>query len=146
MPSVQKSTLDIVAQFEGLRLSAYRDQRGVLTIGYGCTRPNGRPVVQNQTCTEAQARIWLSADLQTAARAVRAIQHPLTQHQFDALCSLAYNIGIGAFDRSVIPARIEAGNLVGAADAILEYDHVGGKVDAGLLHRRRIEHDLFLEA
>lgn len=68
-----------------------------------------------------------------------AVKKPLKQHQFDALVSLAFNIGTGGFRRSTVVKRINAGDFRGAADAILMWDK-----PSILIPRRRRERELFL--
>lgn len=77
---------------ETLRLTSYKDQGGVWTIGWGHTHG----VHEGQTITEAQAESLFKGDLLTFERAVAALYPRATQKQFDALVSLAYNSGVGA--------------------------------------------------
>lgn len=80
----------LIRDFEGLRLSAYRDAVGVLTIGYGHTR-GVRP---GQTITRAEAEKLLSADLEPIERQLTADlgEDGVLQCQFDALCSFCFNL------------------------------------------------------
>ena len=86
--------LSLLKKHEGLRLSAYRDVAGVLTIGYGHTGPD---VFEGQTITEAQAEQLLLADVRTAQDALSLVTVPLTEPQKDALTSFIFNVGVGAF-------------------------------------------------
>ena len=137
--------LDFIGSFEGLRLCAYRDAAGVLTIGYGHTK-GVRP---GQQVTADQARELLREDAETAARVVRnVVRVPLNQSQFDALVSLAFNIGGGAFAGSTVARRLNDGDLAGAAEALLLWDKAtvaGKKISLpGLTRRRQAERKLFL--
>lgn len=130
-----------VAGFEGLRTTAYRDQRGIWTIGYGHTAN----VKEGDTCTPEQALTMLSLDLMTADAAVKAAIAPtLSQNEFDACVSLAYNIGGGAFLHSTVAKLINALDFPGAAEAFLMWDKTNGAVNPGLLRRRQAERALFL--
>jgi lysozyme len=84
---------------EGCRLSAYRDSAGVPTIGVGHTgRAGPPPVALGMTITRNEAEAIFAADLAPFEAAVlRAVAAPLTQNQFDALVSLAFNIGTRGF-------------------------------------------------
>lgn len=84
--------------FEGCRLTSYQDEGGVWSIGFG----HIRGVKQGQTISYEQAVSLLRGDLMTFERAVAAIYPKATQHQFDALVSLAYNAGVGAVSGNLL--------------------------------------------
>lgn len=94
-------------QWEGCRLTAYRCPAGVLTIGYGHTGPD---VKAGQTITAAQAVALFNADVDKFARSVEAALQgvSLTSRQFDALVSLAYNIGLGNLQKSTLLKKVKA--------------------------------------
>src|SRR5471030_674440 len=82
--------------FEGLRLKAYRDCAGVLTIGYGHT---GTDVVVGLVIDEPRAEELLRNDLQEAVDCVnRSVTVEISQKQFDALVDFCFNVGCGAFE------------------------------------------------
>ena len=90
--------------------------------------------------TRALVERVLREDLARYEQAVReAVKKPLKPHQFDALLSLAFNIGTGGFRRSTVVKRLNAGDFLGAADAILMWNK-----PAILIPRRRRERELFL--
>lgn len=133
----------LIESFEGCVLTAYLDQRGIATCGFGHTQG----VKMGDTCTQMQADAWLEGDLATAESAVnRLVKAALTQNQFDALISLTYNIGQGNFADSTVLKRLNIGtpDYAGAADAILMWDKTGGVVNPGLERRRQAEQALFL--
>jgi lysozyme len=132
----------LIEQFEGLRLTAYQDQRGIWTIGYGHTGD----VWPGETITQAQADDFLALDLHSAETAVfKAVKTAvLNQNQFDALVSLAYNIGGGAFSKSTLVSLLNQGAVAGAANQFLVWDKTNGVVNQGLLNRRMAERTLFL--
>ncbi len=70
---------------------------------------------------------------------------PLNQNQFDALVSLTYNIGSGAFNNSTLLKKLNKGDYQGAADQFLVWNKAGGKVMKGLVRRREAEQALFLK-
>lgn len=143
-----KAGLDLIRRWEGCRLTAYQDSVGVWTIGFGLTSAAGIiPVVKGLTITQQQADDYLAAALGKYEAAVsKAITQPMTQPQFDAFVSLCYNIGPGAFASSTAVRKFNAGDIAGAADAILMWDRAGGKVLKGLENRRADERRHFLSA
>lgn len=132
----------MIESFEGLRLSAYRDSVGIPTIGYGHTAD----VHDGDVITQEQADDFLAVDLHQAETALyKALWGvALTQNQFDALVSLTYNIGGGAFKKSTIVKKILERDMEGAADHFLDWNKAGGKVVQGLANRRAAERALFL--
>ena len=139
--------VDLICDFEGKRLVAYDDGVGVWTIGFGTTvYPSGVKVKKGDTCTEAQAKSYMAHDLKKFEQAVNgAVNIPLNQNQFDALVSLAYNIGTGAFNKSTLVKKLNAGDISGAADQFDVWINAGGKRMQGLVNRRSKEKLLFLK-
>lgn len=122
--------------FEGDVLTAYQDQRGVWTIGYGHTAG----VHPGQTITQQQAEAFLQQDILAAANCVNeSVQVPLTQSQFDALVDFVFNLGPANFRRSTLLKEINAGHFPQAVSQFALWDHCGGVVNAGLLRRRKAE-------
>ena len=136
----------MIQGFEGLRLNSYDDGAGVWTIGYGTTvYPAGIKVIRGQTITQAQAEMYMQHDLKKFEKAVNdLVTVPLNQNQFDALVSLVYNIGIGAFAKSTLLARLNKGQYIDAAQQFDAWKIAGGKVMQGLVNRRAKEKRLFL--
>lgn len=144
---INQATLDLVKEFEGLRLKAYKDAVGVWTIGYGTTAAAGLGITPRagMTITEAEAESLLAKGLEKFAASIRPkITAPINDNEFGAFLSLAYNIGPGAFAKSSALRKFNAGDKAGAADAILLWNKAGGKVLAGLKRRRAAERKLFL--
>lgn len=136
-----KAGAKLTELFEGLRLNAYYDLRGVLTIGYGHTGPD---VTAGQVITPAQAEGLLMDDIKSASNCVNTcVTVQLTQPEFDAIVDLVYNIGCKAFGDSTMRRLLNAGDYAGAADQFDAWDHAGGKVVAGLLRRREVETEEF---
>lgn len=132
----------VIQLFEDYRSIAYQDQRGVWTAGWGHTGPD---VKEGTTCTEDEAQDWFTEDVQHAEHAVSAYTGVLSQHQFDALVSFAYNAGTGAFAQSTLLRLLNARQISQAADEFLKWAHVAGQPNAGLLRRRKLERALFLD-
>ena len=145
--TINKATIDLVKSFEGLRLKAYKDAVGVLTIGYGTTAAAGVGIVPHlgMTITEAEAETYLMRALEKFADKIRPkITAPINDNEFGAFLSLAYNVGPGAFAKSSALRKFNAGDKAGAANAILLWNKAGGKVLKGLVRRREAERALFL--
>jgi GH24 family phage-related lysozyme (muramidase) len=136
--------LALIESFEGFSAKQYRDSVGVPTIGYGTTSAVIFPLPK--TCTRAQAEGWLRLYVQRSVEpAIRGMGVPLNAHEFDACCSLGYNLGPGVFSSASTFGRLlRARQFRQAADSMLMYDHAGGVVLAGLARRRQAERALFL--
>jgi len=133
--------LSLTEQFEGCELSAYQDQVGVWTIGYGHTGPD---VVAGLTITLEQAQALLAQDVGSAAASVnRCVTVQLSQNEFDALVDFVFNLGTGAFESSTLLRDLNAADFAAAATQFDLWDHAGGAVVAGLLRRRQAETTLF---
>jgi lysozyme len=131
----------LIQSFESLALIAYQDQGGVWTLGYG----HVIGVKPGDTCTQAQADTWFQSDVAWACRVVNNdVDVAMTQNQFDALVSLCFNIGGGNFHSSTLLRKLNGGDVAGAADQFLLWNHVGGVVSDGLMRRREAERALFL--
>lgn len=144
---VSPSGVDLICNFEGLRLKAYDDGVGVWTIGFGTTKyPNGIRVKKGDTCTLDQAKAYMQNDLKSFEQTVNnTVKVPLNQNQFDALVSLAYNIGTNAFSKSMLVKKLNANDIRGAADQFDVWVNAGGKRMQGLVNRRTVEKALFLK-
>jgi len=125
---------------EGVRLIAYPDSKGVWTIGTGHTGPD---VHKGLHITQEQANHLLAVDLVEAEYAVNKFcDEKTTQHQFDALVSLAFNIGNGAFSSSTVAREHKADNYKAAANAFLLWKRAGSNPRA-LLPRRKREKEIY---
>ncbi|MCI5043631.1 MAG: lysozyme [Aquisalinus sp.] len=137
---INNAALEIIKQSEGLKLEAY-SAGGRQYIGYGHQMQPGDP----RTITQAQAEVLLREDVRTFEDGVRNLLiRPATDNQFSAMVSLAYNLGLGAFGRSLVPVRFNEGDIQGAADAFLNHNKAGGQVLDHLTERRTRERALFL--
>jgi len=137
----------LVQRYEGCVLVAYQDPGGIWTIGWGHT---GAEVRRDLKWSQLQADRALDRDLQTAGRWVETLTSgvELTQGQYDAMTSFVFNIGAGALSGSTLLKKLKAGDLVGAANEFLRWDHEkegGGEIEsAGLAARRADERRMFL--
>lgn len=139
---VNDAGVTLVREFEGCRLDAYRCPAGIPTIGYGATGPDIR---MGMRWTQEQADERLAEDLARFAAGVeRLVQVDLTDNQFAAIVSFAFNVGLGALRDSTLLRKLNAGDYEGAADQLPRWNRGGGRVLAGLTRRRAAERDLFL--
>jgi len=135
----------LIKKWEGLRTTAYQDVGGLWTIGYGHLITSASSTLIGQTITEAQAEALLRADLATAEAGVNSkVLVPLSQPQFDALVSLVFNIGVGAFGASTLLQRINAKAPESEIEAQWKrWNKVNGNPVQGLTNRRAAEWELF---
>lgn len=121
---------------EGERLTSYRCSAGVWTVGVGHTAACGAPIPgPGVRITAAQSDAAFERDLVKFETAVAgALKVPVADHEFDALVSLAFNVGGRGVARSTIVRKLNAGDRAGAADAFLMW-----RIPAEILSRRRAE-------
>ena len=146
MRSTSLLGLNLIKNYEGLRLTAYLCPAGVPTIGYGSTRySNGKKVLLGEKLTgEKEATQLLLATLSTYEDAVNKHLPNLNQCQFDALVCFAYNLGTGALIKSTLLKKAKANNAdPSILDEFLKWNKAGGKVLTGLTNRRREEANLY---
>jgi GH24 family phage-related lysozyme (muramidase) len=140
--------ISLIKAHEGLRLHAYLCPAGVWTIGYGHTSAAGEPtVVKGMRITNAEADSILRRDLAAFERGVaRRVKVGLTQNQFDALVSFAFNVGLGAFERSTLLRKLNAGRYGDVPAELMKWTRGGGRELPGLVNRRRDEAGLWRSA
>ena len=137
---ISQKGLDLIKEFEGLRLDAYQCSAGVWTIGFGTTRG----VKRGDRTTKERAEELLREDVAQFERAIsQAVKVDLAQHEFDALVAFIYNVGSGAFAKSTLLRLLNAGDRTGAAAQFERWNKAGGKVLAGLVRRRAAERAMF---
>ena len=138
--------LSIIKKFEGLKLSAYICPAGVPTIGYGNTRyPDGSKVKIGDRITLQQAEDYLRID---AERRLIAMDLPvgLNWNQRSALVSFAFNVGVGAWNRSTLRKKILADQKDSTIrNEFMKWNRAGGQVLNGLTKRRKAEADLYFK-
>lgn len=130
-----------LADREGVRTRAYRDTRGIWTIGVGHTSAAGPPnVYDGLVLSQDQVMDLFAKDVSQYETAVaRAIKVDLSQNQFDALVSICYNIGVGAFASSSMVRDINAG----ASANVIDNDIMKWNKPEEILGRRQSERDEF---
>lgn len=134
-----KTGIEMIKNFEGLRLKAYKCPAGIYTIGYGHTGS----VSPTMKISKETAEKFLIDDLKKFENHVNEYnvkyKYRFTQNQFDALVSFAYNIG----NIKQLTAN-GTRNKKTIAEKMLLYVKAGGVTLKGLVNRRKVEHDLFI--
>jgi len=146
-----QAAINEIKTSEGLSLKAYPDpgsKNGLpVTIGYGTTRINGKPVSLGSVITKEQAEKYLIADLTVfAAKVAALIKVKVSDAQFGALVSLAYNIGLDAFAKSTLLRLLNTGDFKSVPDQFRRWNKNDGKVMKGLVNRREREIAMWLGA
>jgi len=138
----------LIAKWEGLRLKAYKDTKGIWTIGYGTiVYPDGTPVKEGDTCTEQEAEHYLNDhNAKNVAVLDKVLPTTITQQQFDTICSITYNIGLPSFLSSTLRKRIDLNSgSEGTRQAFMMWNKVRKSgilvFDNGLDNRRKDEAD-----
>ena len=134
----------LIKSFEGCRLEAYPDPGtggDPWTIGWGHTGPEVGPGL---SISQQEADAYFVADVAKFERCVTgALLVDITQDQFDALCSFAYNVGCSAMAGSTLVKLLNNGDVEGAAQQFGRWNKAGGRAMAGLTRRREAERALF---
>jgi len=142
-----------ICKWEGLKLFPYKDVGGKYTIGYGHLLLEGELEKYKHGIKVSEAVDLLMNDLRTTEEGVtRLVKVPLEQHQFDALVSFAYNVGLDE-DNDYLPEglgdstllkKLNSGDFAGAAEEFEKWQYVKKKSVKGLLLRRMSEKAMFL--
>ncbi|WP_380183569.1 lysozyme [Kalamiella sp. sgz302252] len=142
---ISYSGIQFIKKEEGEKLTAYRDSRNIMTIGVGHTGlVRGQKIVPGMTITAEESSSLLVKDLAWVESTLnKEVKAELTQNQYDALCSLVFNIGTQAFIGSSVLQKLNAGDHHSAAEAMLLWKKAGRKPNI-LLPRRIREKQLFL--
>lgn len=134
--------LPLVASFEGLFTKAYRDPVGIVTVCYGETEG----VRMGDRYSPQECADMLAKKLPRYANEIaRCIKVPISDRTRGAFISFAYNVGSGAFCRSSLLKKLNAGKTREACDGLMVWNRAGGRVFAGLTRRRAAERAMCLE-
>ena len=138
----------LIQYFEGFKLSAYRDSIGIPTIGYGdITYADGKKVKMGDKISKEQADGLFKLYADKFAYEVSQLLHSeVNQHQFNALVSFAYNVGITNFKNSTLLKKInENPNDESIEFEFLKWVNAGGKRIQGLVNRRVLESKMYFK-
>lgn len=132
--------INLIKQFESLRLEAYRCPAGIWTIGYGHTAG----VRRGDRIDERKAEQLLAEDLRLFEDVVNRECPGINQNQFDALVSFSFNVGTGNFQKSTLLKCVKANPLnVNIRYEFSRWNKANGTVLSGLIRRRKAEADLY---
>ena len=138
---ISNEGIDLIKQYEGCKLYAYRDSVGVATIGYGHTKD----VRMGQVITQKQADDFLRSDLVSVEKTLNLLGINFKQCQFDALCSWMFNLGSGNLMHSTMLKKMTAGaSDEEVTDQLIKWHKAGGMPLLGLMKRRVAEANMFL--
>jgi len=129
-------------EWEGVVLHTYLDAAGLPTIGVGHLLQHGESYPNGLTLDGAMA--LLANDLIRFEAAVnKHVNVPLTQPQYDALVSFAFNVGVGAFKSSTLLKKLNTGDYEAVPTQLMRWTKAGGKQCNGLVARRKNEIELW---
>jgi lysozyme len=137
----------LIKHHEGVRFKPYKCPAGLWTVGVGHLIGDGKtlPKDWNRTFSPDEVDSILAADLRRFESGVlRLCPVVLTQGQFDALVSFAFNLGLGGLQRSSVRMCTNRNDQNGAVRGLMKYTKAGGKVLPGLVKRRRDEAALYV--
>lgn len=131
--------IPLIKESEGCRLTAYQDTGGVFTVGYGCTGAGiVKGVVWTQQKADAELMIRAKKALADALRSSPALVNESPGKQA-SIADLIFNIGLGAYKSSTLKKRIDAKDWEAAKVQLARWVHDAGKVQKGLVTRRKKE-------
>ncbi|RYM73242.1 lysozyme [Serratia liquefaciens] len=143
---ISNKGIELIKRFEGLELKAYQDSVGVWTIGYGWTQPvDGKKIGPGMVIDQATADRLLKCGVVQYEQGVdQLVKVRITQGQFDALVSFAYNLGLRSLSTSTLLKKLNANDKQGAANEFGKWVNAGGVKLNGLVKRRAAEREIFL--
>jgi lysozyme len=138
---IDSNGINLIKDFEKLSLKSYRDSGGTWTVGYGHTGPD---VGRWTRVSKRKANRLLEEDVSATERAVAdALRVKTTQNQFNAMVSLAFNVGVTNFKQSTLLRLHNKKAFSSASREFIKWSKVNGKTSQGLLIRRRREANIY---
>lgn len=146
---ISQKGVDLIKQFEGLSLKPYKCPAGIATIGFGNTYyPNGTKVkLTDPAITKEKAEELLRFIITPFEKAVDSFcRDDINQNQFDALVSIAYNIGVGNLQKSTLIKKVNLNPSDPTIKAeFAKWNKAAGKILLGLTKRRAAESNLYFQ-
>jgi lysozyme len=140
--------IQLLKHHEGVRYKPYRCPAGLWTVGVGHLIGDGKslPREWDKTFTQDEVNGILKSDLRRFELGISKMlpNVSLRQHEFDAILSFCFNLGLGCFQRSTIRQALLRGDKEAAMESLVKYCRAGGKILKGLQNRRLDEKRLFL--
>ena len=144
---VSERAIKLIKHHEGVRNRPYRCPANLWTCGVGHLIGDGKslPDSWNRTFSQEEIDGLLKSDLRRFELGISKMlpNVPLRQHEFDALVSFCFNLGLGCFQRSTLRQALLRGNKKAAMESLVKYCRAGGKILKGLQTRRLDERALF---
>ena len=144
---VSDKLIKLLRHHEGVRNKPYQCPAKLWTVGIGHLIGDGKtlPPEWNKTFTNEEIDAILKRDLNRFELGVHKMlpNVPLRQHEFDAIISFCFNLGLGCFQRSTIRQALLRGDKTQAMESLVKYCRAGGKILRGLQIRRLDERSLF---
>jgi lysozyme len=144
---VSDKLIKLLRHHEGVRNKPYQCPAKLWTVGVGHLIGDGKtlPASWNRTFTNEEIDGILKSDLSRFELGVSKMlpNVQLKQHEFDALVSFCFNLGLGCFQRSTIRQALLRGDKEQAMESLMKYCRAGGKILRGLENRRKDERRLF---
>jgi lysozyme len=145
--NVSKAAIALIKHHEGVRNRPYRCPANLYTVGVGHLIGDGKslPESWNRTFSQEEIDGLLKSDLRRFELGVHKMlpNVPLRQHEFDAIISFCFNLGLGCFQRSTLRQALLRGDKKAAMESLVKYCRAGGKILRGLQIRRLDEKALF---
>jgi lysozyme len=145
--NVSKAGIALIKHHEGVRNRPYRCPANLYTVGVGHLIGDGKslPESWNRTFSQEEIDGILKSDLKRFELGVHKMlpNVPLRQHEFDAIISFCFNLGLGCFQRSTLRQALLRGDKKAAMESLVKYCRAGGKILRGLQIRRLDEKALF---
>ena len=145
--NVSKAAIALIKHHEGVRNRPYRCPANLYTVGVGHLIGDGKslPESWNRTFSQEEIDGLLKSDLRRFELGVSKMlpNVPLRQHEFDAIISFCFNLGLGCFQRSTLRQALLRGDKKAAMESLVKYCRAGGKILRGLQIRRLDEKALF---
>ena len=145
---LNKEGADLIKSFEGCKLKAYQCSAKKWTIGYGNTYfEDGTPVKVGDGITQQKAEDMFEIIAnEFSAKVAKLVTSNVTDNQFGALVSFAYNCGVVNLQKSTLLKKVNANHNDPTIKAeFLKWNKAGGKVLAGLTRRREAESNLYFQ-
>jgi lysozyme len=140
---ISNSGIELIKRWEGFRSDPYVCPAGVVTIGYGNTYyENGAKIrMSDPPISTSRAEALLRNTVKHYEAGVDSMtRDDITQAQFDALVSFAYNVGLEALRKSTLLKKVNANpNDILIYNQFLRWNKAGGRVLQGLTKRRKEE-------
>ena len=144
---VSERAIKLIKHHEGVRNRPYRCPANLFTVGVGHLIGDGKslPESWNRIFSQEEIDGLLKSDLRRFELGVHKMlpNVPLRQHEFDAIISFCFNLGLGCFQRSTLRQALLRGDKKAAMESLVKYCRAGGKILRGLQIRRLDEKALF---